>query len=70
MPLTDQEQRCIRHACAYLGANRGGVWELEDGPTLDDQYPSSASPEAIITNGTEKAAVEVKRITGDKTWDD
>jgi hypothetical protein len=69
VPLTDQEQRCVDLTCSYLNGDRGGTWKIKDGDTLDDLHPSVASPEVIVTNGSETAAIEVKRITGDSSWD-
>lgn len=69
MPLTPQEQRCVEHACAFLAGSRGGEWRIADGQSLDDQHQNVPSPEVIVTDGTTTAAVEVKRITGDSTWD-
>jgi len=69
MPLTDQEKRCIDLTCGYLDRERGGMWKMQGGDTLDDLHPTVPSPEVIVTNGSETAAVEVKRITGDSSWD-
>lgn len=65
MPLSKQERRCIDLACRYLGDAVGGDWHLPPGPTLDEQFPNTPTPEAIVTNGRETAAIEVKRLSGD-----
>ena len=65
MPLTSQELRCIDLVLGPLGGLYGGEWQIVGGPTLDDLYPSRASPECLLTNGLISAAVEVKMLTGD-----
>ena len=65
MPLTDQELRCVMHACDYLGASRGGRWDVSPGPALEDLYRNEPVPEVEVQNGAETAAVEVKRLTGE-----
>lgn len=63
MPLTQQESRCIDLARSHLAGKYGGTWEVTD--LLDDQFQADASPEALISNGSKTAAVEVKRLMGD-----
>ena len=69
MPPDAQEQRCIDLARRFLGATRGGEWKQEEGDTPDDQFDNISTPEVIVTNGTERAAIEVKEVTGDPIWD-
>jgi hypothetical protein len=61
MPLTAQETRCVDLACVHLGALHGGTWRVTQ--SLDDENPSTASPEVEASNGTATAAIEVKRLT-------
>ena len=66
MPLTDQEQQCIDFACRYLEEHYGGIWSIRE--LLDDQNQSEPTPEVILSNGEKTAAIEVKRLIGDSTW--
>lgn len=66
MPLTDQEQQCIDFARDYLEKHYGGTWAITE--FLDDQNHSEPTPEVILSNGDKTAAIEVKRLTGDSTW--
>ena len=63
MPLSQQEARCIELACTYLGSQLGGRWSISE--MLDEKHPEEASPEVMVSNGNETAAIEVKRLTGD-----
>jgi hypothetical protein len=63
MALSDQEARCVELACAQLQKQFGGHWKVRN--LLDEQYASEPSPEAIVSNGKQTAAIEVKRLTGD-----
>jgi hypothetical protein len=63
MPPSEQERRCIDLACRYLGGRYGGSWSIEE--FLDDFNPSEPSPEVIVGNSQKRAAIEVKRLTGD-----
>ena len=65
MPLSEQERRCVELTCQYLNGTRGGRWKIDDGPTLDEQYPSQPSPEVLVHNESMTAAIEVKYLTGD-----
>ncbi len=60
MPLAEQEQRCVAFACRYLRERYGGHWSVQK--NLDDLRLSEPTPEVIVGNGTETAAVEVKRL--------
>jgi hypothetical protein len=62
MPLKPQEQRCVEAACRLLGQLRGGSWEVRQTP--DDLHPNSKSPDALLSNGSLTAAVEVTRLSG------
>jgi len=63
MPPSEQESRCIEHACEFLSLAIGGNWEVEG--YLDDLNGSEPTPEVVVTNGTTTAAIEVKRMAGD-----
>lgn len=63
MPLSEQENRCVKLACEYLSSKRGGSWTVESYP--DELYPAEPTPEVIVNNGKVTAAIEVKRLTGD-----
>lgn len=62
MALSEQEAHCIDLACAHLEAQFGGHWKVID--LLDEQYASEPSPEVSVSNGSQTAAIEVKRLTG------
>lgn len=66
MPLTAQEERCVRIACQYLDRVHPGPrpWDLAPGPTLEDQHRSGRVPEVLVQNGEMDAAIEVKGLTG------
>ena len=66
MPLSEQEQRCVAFACSYLEEHYGGNWSIQQ--YLDDLNLSEPTPEVIVSNGEKTAAVEVKRLTGDSTY--
>ena len=66
MPLSDQEIRCIKLACAHLSSTLGGNWTAESYP--DELYPTEPTPEVVVTSGRVKAAIEVKRLTGDSMY--
>lgn len=68
MPLSEQEQRCVAFACHYLEEHYGGSWSIKE--NLDDLKLSEPTPEVIVSNGEKTAAVEVKRLTGDSTYQD
>ena len=61
MPLTSQESRCIELACSHLSGLYGGAWHTTR--ELDEENPSTPSPEVEVSNGTARAAIEVKRLT-------
>lgn len=63
MSPTEQENRCIQHACEFLSSTIGGRWVIER--ALDDLNPSEPTPEVVVTNGQTTAAIEVKRMLGD-----
>ena len=65
MPLSPQERRCIDLALPVLADLYGGAWELDGGLTLEDLHPNERTPECLANNGTIKAAIEVKTLTGD-----
>ena len=66
MPLSEQERRCIEFACHDLEKRYGGRWSIQQ--YLDDLNLPEPTPEAIVSNGERTAAVEVKRLTGDSTY--
>lgn len=68
LTLTKQEARCVFAACGYLADRFGGAWEIVPGPTLDEQFPETPSPEVIVSNGEATAAVEVKGLHGDSEY--
>jgi hypothetical protein len=61
MALSDRERQCIEALCTYLSSQRGDTWHIAD-ESLDAKYPNERSPEAIISNGDVRAAVEVKSL--------
>lgn len=61
MPLTAQEARCIELTSAHLGDRYGGTWRTTR--VLDEENPSTASPEVEVSNGSATAAIEVKGLT-------
>lgn len=63
--LTLQEDRAIRLALPILDSLFGPRWSPPDGTTLSERYPMRPTPECIVTNGTMRAAIEVKRLVGD-----
>jgi hypothetical protein len=63
MPLSEQERHCVELACRYLAEHYGGSWSVEK--YLDDLNPSEPTPEVVAGNGQKRAAIEVKRLTGD-----
>ena len=63
MPPSEQESRCIEHACEFLSSAIGGDWKVES--YLDDLGSAEPTPEVVVTNGTTAAAIEVKRMAGD-----
>ena len=66
MPLSEQEQRCVGFTCRYLKEHYGGSWSIQK--YLDDLNLSEPTPEVVVSNGEKTAAVEVKRLTGDSTY--
>ena len=66
MPLSDQETRCIERACDHLSSILGGPWTTESYP--DELYPNEPTPEVVVTSGRVRAAIEVKRLTGDSMY--
>jgi len=63
MALSNRERECIEALCTSLGSQRGGRWRITD-DSLDPKHPNEHSPEAIISNGTDTVAPEVKRLMG------
>src|SRR5438045_3013972 len=60
MARRPQEQRCIDLACTHLASGRGGEWrEVDD---LEARHRDRPVPEALLSNGDEDAAVEVKQL--------
>lgn len=68
MSLSKQEAHCIELACKYLSSIFGGSWAVER--LLDELYDEEPTPEVIVSNGKDTAAVEVKRLTGDSVSQD
>ena len=66
MPLSEQERCCIEFACRDLGERYGGSWSIQQ--YLDDLNLPEPTPEVIVSNGERTAAVEVKRLIGDSTY--
>ena len=64
MSLTEQEQKCINLAHSYLAGIYGGVWTVQN--DLDEEHPSTPTPEVVSSNGSRTAAIEVKSLTGDR----
>ncbi len=67
MPLSKQEAHCVELACGYLSSIFGGNWAVER--LLDELYDEEPTPEAIVTNEENTAAIEVKRLTGDSVFE-
>ena len=70
MPLSDAESRCIDAVCRFLDREHGGTWQLPAAASLDDAHPNLPSPEAIVTDGTRTAAIEVTELRGGETWNE
>jgi hypothetical protein len=68
VPLTALELHCVQLACDFLSRVREGRWALVDGLTPDEQDPSAPTPEAVVSDGNLRAAVEVKRLKGPTGW--
>lgn len=68
MPLSKQETHCIELACEYLSSKFGGSWTVES--LLDELYDEEPTPEVIVSNEKNTAAIEVKRLTGDSVSQD
>ena len=68
MPLSKQESHCIKLACEHLSSKFGGSWTVER--LLDELYDEEPTPEVIVSNEKNTAAVEVKRLTGDSISQD
>ena len=68
MPLSKQEAHCIELACEYLSSIFGGSWAVEK--LLDELYDEDPTPEVIVSNRKNTAAIEVKRLTGDSVSQD
>jgi len=66
MPLSEQEQRCVAFACHYLEEHYGGSWSVKK--NLDELNLSEPTPEVIVSNGEKTAAIEVKRLIGNSTY--
>ena len=66
MLLTSQERRCIDLALPVLADLYGGMWAPPDGSTLAKLFPHEKTPKCLVTNGLIRAAIEVKRLTGDE----
>ena len=60
MPLSEQEQRCVTLARRYLGKHYGGNWSVRE--NLDDRKLQEPTPEVVVGNCKNTAAVEVKRL--------
>lgn len=63
MPLSEQENRCVEHACEFLSSTLGGHWSIES--YLDELNPAEPTPEVVVTNDNTTAAIEVKQLLGD-----
>ena len=64
--MTEQETRCIQIACDALSARFGGSWFIER--VLDEEIDDRPTPEVLVTNGDMRAAIEVKELQGDETF--
>lgn len=67
MPQSEHETQALQLTCEALGELFGGSWALM-AEVPDDEYPNEPSPDGILSDGTQRAAVEIKRLTGDATW--
>lgn len=66
MPLSEQERRCVDFACRFLEERYEGIWSIQQ--YVDDLNSSEPTPEVIVSSSEKTAAVEVKRLTGDSTY--
>ncbi len=64
MPLSQQEAHCIELACKHLSLMFGSTFTIESYP--DETYRNEPAPEVIVTDGYNKAAIEVKRLEKDE----
>ena len=66
MPLSEQESRCVQIACDALSIRLGGSWVIQR--ELDEEISDRPTPEVIVTNEDMTAAIEVKQLQGDETF--
>ncbi len=66
MAPTEQEERCVGLLCEHLSGNPGGEWRADE--WLDDTDNSEPTPDAVLTNGLEYIAVEIKQLTDGETF--
>ena len=66
MAPTEQEERCVVLLCKHLSGNPGGEWRVDE--WLDDTDNSEPTPDAVLTNGLEYLAVEIKQLTDGETF--
>ena len=66
MPPTEQEQRCVAAICRYLKQTSSSAWWVKD--WLDDQHQNERSPDALLTDGADVIAIEIKQLTDGDTF--
>ncbi len=67
--MNRRETLCVNAVVKHRGSLTGIAWSIEV-PDLDARHPDRPSPECIITDGSETAAVEVKGLRGPQDQND
>ncbi|MCY3567902.1 MAG: hypothetical protein OXH38_04705 [Chloroflexi bacterium] len=68
MSPTEQERRCIDAVLSHLCRTTQTPWQVDDWP--DDRHPNEPSPDALLTDGREDLALEIKQLTDGDTFHD
>ena len=66
MPATEQERRCLSAICEYLKQTSGRDWQVKH--WLDDRHHNERNPDALLTDGTDDIAIEIKQLTDGDTF--
>ena len=61
MPHTEQEQRCADAVCRHLANDSNHRWRVQS--WLDESCDSGPSPDALLSDGSEQVALEIKQLT-------
>jgi hypothetical protein len=67
--MNEREATCVNALLKHLKRETGTVWSVSV-DDLDTRHPARPTPEAIITDGNEDAAVEVKALRGPQDQED